>query len=228
MENSAIMLFSEISGLLKKEITIELRQKYAINGILLYLAGTVFICYLSISLQTSQLHPIIWNALFWIILLFTAVNAVAKSFLHESSGLMTYYYTIASGQSIITSKIIYYSLLLICLGLIGFGFYGLVLGNPVQNSGLFVVNIALGSIGMATILSLVSSIAAKAHNNQTLLAILGLPLLIPVLLMSIKISKNALDGLPWSNSYNELAVIGSIDAIVCTLAIILFPYIWRS
>jgi ABC-type transport system involved in cytochrome c biogenesis permease component len=94
--------------------------------------------------------------------------------------------------------------------------------------GLFIVNIMLGSIGMATTLSLVSSIAARAQNNQTLVAILGLPLLIPVLLMSIKISKNALDGLPWSSSYNELAVIGSIDAIVCSLAIILFPYIWRS
>lgn len=222
------MLFSEISGLLKKEITLELRQKYAFNGILLYLACTVFICYLSFNTQTTQLHPITWNALFWIILLFAGVNAVAKSFLHESTGLMTYYYTIASGQSIIASKIIYYSLLMVLLGLVGFGFYGLILGNPVQNSALFVINIILGSIGMATTLSLVSSIAAKAQNNQSLLAILGLPLLIPILLMSIKISKNALDGLEWSASFNEIVVIGSIDAIVCALAIILFPYIWRS
>ena len=222
------MLFSEISGLLGKEIKVELRQKYALNGIMLYLAGTIFICYLSFNPQTAQLHPITWNALFWIILLFSAVSAVAKSFLHESSGQMTYYYTIASGQSIIAAKIIYYSFLLICLGLLGFVLYGLVLGNPVQNPGLFILNIVLGSIGMATILSLASSIAAKAQNNQSLHAILGLPLLIPVLLMSIKISKNAVDGLAWSSSYDELAVILSIDAIVCALAIILFPYLWRS
>lgn len=222
------MLFSEISVLLKKEIIIELRQKYAINGILLYLAATVFICYLSFSAQTTQLHPITWNTLFWIVLLFTAVSAVAKSFLHESPGLMTYYYTIASGQSIIVAKILYYSLLLVVLGLLGFAFYGLVLGNPVQNPALFVLNIGLGAIGMATTLTLVSSIAAKAQNNQTLLAVLGLPLLIPVLLMSIKISKNAMDGLEWSASFSELAVIGAVDAIICSLAIILFPYIWRS
>ncbi|GJM28069.1 MAG: cytochrome C biogenesis protein CcmB [Cyclobacteriaceae bacterium] len=222
------MLLSEVSALIKKEIIIELRQKYAINGILLYLAGTVFICYLSFGAQSSQLHPVTWNALFWIILLFTAVSAVAKSFLHESAGLMTYYYTVASGQSIITAKIIYYSLLLVALGLIGFAFYALVLGNPVHNPSLFTINIIFGAVGMATTLTLVSSIAAKAQNNQTLLAVLGLPLLIPVLLMSIKISKNAMDGLEWSASYNELAVIGSIDAIVCSLAIILFPYIWRS
>ena len=222
------MLLTEVSGLLKKEIKIELRQKYSLNGIILYLAGTIFICYLSFNPLNAQLQPVTWNALFWIILLFSAVSAVAKSFLHDSSGLMTYYYTIASGQSIITAKIIYYSSLLICLGLLGFVLYGLVLGNPVQNPWLFVLSIVLGSVGMATILSLVSSIAAKAQNNQSLHAVLGLPLLVPVLLMSIKVSKNAVDGLAWSHSYNELAVILCIDAIVCALAIILFPYLWRS
>ena len=74
-------MFQEVSELLKKEITIELRQKYAVNGILLYLASTVFICYLSFNLQSNQLHPITWNALFWIVILFTAISAVAKSFL---------------------------------------------------------------------------------------------------------------------------------------------------
>jgi len=222
------MLFREVSRLLKKEITTELRQKYAINGILLYLVGTVFICYLSFNLSTSQLQPVTWNTLFWIIILFTAISAVAKSFLQESQGQLIYYYTIASGQSIIVSKIIYYSLLLVALGLIGFMIYGVVLGNPVDNAWLFTLNIILGSIGMASTLTLVSSIASKAQNNQTILAVLGLPILIPVLLMSITISKNAMDGLPWTNSYDELAVLCSIDAIICSLAVILFPYIWKS
>ena len=222
------MVFREVSGLLKKELIIELRQKYAINGILLYLLGTVFICYLSFGASSNQLHPITWNALFWVVILFTGVSAVAKSFLHESSGLMTYYYSLASGQSIITAKIIYYSLLMVVLGLVGFAFYSLVLGNPVQNPLLFMLTIILGSIGMATTLTLVSSIASKAQNNQTMLAVLGLPLLIPVFLMSIKLSKNAMDGLDWSSSFDELAVLGAVDAIVCSLSILLFPYIWRS
>ena len=222
------MQIQEITSLLKKEIAVELRQKYAINGIILYLAGTVFICYLSFNLQNSQLQPLTWNALFWIILLFTAVNAVAKSFLHDSPGILIYYYMIASAQSIIVAKIIYYSTLLTILGIIGFVFYGLVLGNPVQDPFLFILSIVLGATGMAATLTLISSIATKAQSNQSLLAVLGLPLLIPVLLMSIRISKNAVDGLEWSHSYNELSVIGSIDAIVCALAVILFPYIWRS
>ena len=222
------MLLKEVSLLLKKEFVLEFRQKYAINGIILYLASTIFICYLSFNLMPGSLQPITWNALFWIIILFTAVSAVAKSFIQENPGRLMYYYTLASAQAIIISKIIYYSLLLTVLGLTGYLFYSLVLGNPVQNAGLFVLVVVLGAIGLASTLTLVSSVAAKAQNNQTLLAVLGLPILIPVILMTIKISKNALDGLAWSVSYSELWTLGAINVIVMTLAILLFPYIWRS
>lgn len=222
------MLFAEVTLLLRKELLLEFRQKYALNGIILYLASTIFICYLSFNLQPGQLQPVTWNALFWIIILFTAVSAVAKSFLQESPGRLMYYYTLASARSIIISKILYYTLLLISLGLMGYLIYSLVLGNPVLDPWLFVVNIVIGSIGLASTLTLISSIAAKAQNNQTLLAVLGLPVLIPIILMTIKISKNALDGLNWSSSYDEIFTLLAVDVIVCTLAILLFPYIWRS
>ncbi|MDH3709946.1 MAG: heme exporter protein CcmB [Cyclobacteriaceae bacterium] len=222
------MLLKEVSLLLKKEFVLEIRQKYALNGIILYLASTIFICYLSFNLMPNQLQPLTWNALFWIIILFTAVNAVAKSFLQESGGRLMYYYTLASARGIIISKIIYYTLLLVLLGLTGYLFYSLVLGNPVQNKGLFLLNIVLGSVGIAATLTLISSVAAKAQSNQTLLAVLGLPVLIPVILMTIKISKNALDGLAWSVSQSAIITLLAVDVMVATLAILLFPYIWRS
>ena len=40
-------------------------------------------------------------------MLFTAVNAVAKSFMQESAGRQLYYYTLANPRDIMLSKIIY-------------------------------------------------------------------------------------------------------------------------
>jgi heme exporter protein B len=74
-------LFTEITFLLKKETLLELRQKYALGGILLYVASTVFVVKLSF-LKTA---PEVWNALFWIISLFASLNAVVKSFVQENS-----------------------------------------------------------------------------------------------------------------------------------------------
>lgn len=221
-------MYQEIRVLLGKEIRLEWRQRYAFNGLLLYIVSTVFICYLSFNLKTQQLNPITWNTLFWIILLFTAINAVAKSFMQESAGRQLYYYTLASPQSIIISKIIYNSLLMLLIAALGFVFYSLVMGNPVQSIGLFLLNILLGALGFSSTLTMVSGIAAKAGGNATLMAVLSFPIILPMLLMLIKISKNALDGLDPSTSYDELSILLAINLIVLALSYILFPYLWRN
>jgi heme exporter protein B len=77
---------SQLFLLIKKEWQIEWRNRYALNGLLLYLISTIFICYLSFNVKANQLNPPTWNALFWIIMVFSAVNAVAKSFMQEQSG----------------------------------------------------------------------------------------------------------------------------------------------
>ena len=71
------MNVSEIKLLLHKDIKLELKQSYTLNSILLYAFSTVFICYLSFK---GVVDVSTWNALFWIILLFTSINAVVKRF----------------------------------------------------------------------------------------------------------------------------------------------------
>jgi heme exporter protein B len=161
-------------------------------------------------------------------LLFTAVNAIAKSFSQERHGRLLYYYNLCSPQAIIISKIIYNSFIMLLLSGFGFIFYTFVMGNAVQDMGLFVICIILASIGFASVLTLVAGIASKADNSATLMAVLSFPIILPMLLMTIKLSKNALDGLDWSVSTDEITTLLSIDLIVITLSILLFPYLWRS
>ena len=101
------MLLKEISILLKKEIILEWRQRYALNGMLLYVVSTIMVVYMSFNLKGSTLQPVTWNALFWIIMLFTAVNAIAKSFNQERYGRFIYYYTLIRIKiiGIITGKL---------------------------------------------------------------------------------------------------------------------------
>ncbi len=218
----------ELRTLIWKEIALEWRQRYAFSGMLLYVGSTIFICYLSFKIKQNDLTPIVWNTLFWIILLFTAVNAIAKSFAQERLGRLLYYYTIASPRNIILSKIIYNSLLMLLLAGIGFGFYVFVMGNPVADLGLYLVSIILGSLGFASVLTMVAGIASKAENSATLMAVLSFPIILPMLLMVMKLAKNALDGLDRSVSLDEISTLLAIDAIVIALSYMLFPYLWRS
>ena len=218
----------QISALMRKEFLLEWRQRYALNGMLLYIVGAVFVCYLSFNARRNLLTPIVWNTLFWIILLFSAINAIAKSFVQERAGRMLYYYTLASPQQIIIAKILYNTVLMLVLAGLGFGVYAFILGNPVNDVPLYVGALVLGAVGFAGSLTLIAGIASKAENSATLMAILSLTVVLPLLLMLLRLSKNALDGLDRSVSLDEVSILLAIDAIVLALSWMLFPFLWRS
>jgi heme exporter protein B len=214
--------------LLKKEFTLELRRKSVISGLALYLFSTAFICYLTFSLKQNQITPLVWSALFWITILFTVINTIAKSFIGEKKGTDIYYYSIVNPEIIILSKIIYNFLLTLVLSLVAFIIFITLLKNPLADVGLFAGLIVLASMGFSAALTLLSGIAAKANNSHILMAVLSFPIVISILLVVIKITKNCIDGLDRSVSYNDLLTLIAINCLVAAMSYLLFPYIWRS
>jgi len=222
------LIIASIIELLKKELTLELRRKSVIAGIGLFLFSLIFICYLTFSLRRNSISEATWSALFWLTILFAVINSVAKSFIGEKKGTVIYYYSIASPQAIILSKIIYNTLLCLVLSLMGYLLFSIFIHNPIQDKPLFIVTLILASGGFAAALSLISGIASKANNSNILMAVLSFPVILAVLLMAISITKNALDGIDRAASYDELINLMAINCILTALAYLLFPYIWRS
>lgn len=227
-----MQLFNQTWNLFKKEVLLEWRSKYAFNGVLLYVVSTVFVCYISFSLTPgfsgSQGYKVVWNVLYWIIILFASVNAIAKSFIQENKGRLLYYYSIASPQAIILSKIIYNILLMTLLSLLALLVYLLFFPNTIGDPFFYFLSVLLGSISFSTIFTMISAIASKAGNNGTLMAILSFPVIIPVILLLIRISKSAMDGLARYLNYGNIGVLCAINVIVIATSLILFPYLWRD
>lgn len=217
-------LASQVKHLIKKELLLEWRSKYTLNGVLLYVVSTVFVCFLSFV----SVDKITWNALFWIIMLFASINAVSKSFLQESKGRQLYIYTIASPIALIISKTIYNVLLMTLLTLIALGFYMLVFDRTPEDLPMYILAAILGSLSFSTIFTMVSAIASKAGNGGMLMAILSFPIIIPVLVVLIKLTKNAIDGLDRSVSWDEVGILLVINVLVMAVSLLLFPYLWRD
>lgn len=155
-------LLSQVKHLIKKELLLEWRSKYALNGVLLYVVSTVFVCFLSFVSIDSKLT---WNALFWIIMLFASINAVSKSFLQESRGRQLYIYTIASPIALIISKTVYNVLLMSVLTLIALGFYILVFNYTPEDPGLYILATLLGSLSFSTIFTM--ALLARSKSSST-------------------------------------------------------------
>jgi heme exporter protein B len=147
-------------ALLRKEVLSEWRNKYAISGILLYLLSIVML--IAFTFETTDDRT--WMVMFWIAILFTSVNAVAKSFLQESEGRQYYMYTLAAPQLIILSKMVYNTLLMLLLSSIALLLYVVSLGYPVADSLSFLIAMLLGAMSFAATFSMISAIAGKASN----------------------------------------------------------------
>lgn len=217
-----------LKHLFYKELTLELRRRSVISGLLLYLFSTAFICYLTFSLRQNQVTPLVWSALFWITILFTVINTVAKSFIGEKKGRDIYYYSVVAPEAIIMSKVIYNFLLTMILSFTGFILFVLFLKNPIADLGLFCIVLTLGAMGFSASLTVLSGIAAKANNSHILMAVLSFPIVISVLLITVKVTKNCIDGLDRSVSTNDLLTLLAINCLVTAASYLLFPYIWRN
>jgi len=219
-------LSREVSALLRKELLLEWKQKYALYGLLMYSLSMVFV--ISIGLQSS-LPGQAWNVVFWIILVFVSVNAIAKSFLSESSGQFLYLYNLASARSIIVAKLLYNIMLMTAISVVTLLFFVFFsFSGTFGDLGQYITVVLLGSWTFAANMSLVSAIASKARQRTTLIAVLSFPLVIPQFLVCISASGKALLGEPWSASLSELIFCGSFIVIIGLVSVILFPFLWRE
>lgn len=210
-------------SLILKDVRIEFRNKYSFYSIGFYLIALVYIAYSS-SGETSEAS---WNALLWIILLFTLLVSVGRSFIAEDDRSL-YYYFLVDNSAILLAKICYhtcYSILLITMELV---LFQLFLPAVIDNFLLFILNLSLGAFGISTSLLLVSLITTNTRQQGVMMAVLGFPLLLPVLIIAVRNSKLALEGKLASDIASNLTYLISLDVIIIALVFILFPYAWKN
>lgn len=213
-----------ILALIKKDLLLETRQQYTLYGILLYVASTIFVIYLSMDKPEEKT----WNGLFWVIQLFVCINAVAKSFLAESRGRMLYFYSIAGAVDFVLSKLFFNVILMIAMSLLSLGVFTILLGNPLENGLQFIFITCLGGMSLSLVFTFLAAIAAKAQQQAALMAIMGFPIIIPQLLLLMKISTSAFSSVIQGGWWQMVFLLIGLDVMVIALAVILFPFLWKD
>jgi heme exporter protein B len=203
----------------------EWKQRHAFFGLVLYCASTIFIAYLAFR---NSIDSITWNALFWIIMLFASVNALAKSFLSESRGRQLYYYSLVSAPVFYLSKLLYGIILMLVLSFISLAVFSILNGTPTWNFISYLLSMMTGIVGLAITLTMISAITSRSGSQTSMMAILGFPVLIPMLIIIIRISARAIEGFSITAFPKDFILLSSLLVMATALSYILFPYIWRD
>jgi heme exporter protein B len=203
---------------------LEVRQQYTFYGVLLYVAATIFVLHLAMWEPEGP----VWKGLFWMMMLFICVNAIAKSFLQEGRERLLYFYTIAGSRDFILSKLLFNALLMVVMSLLSVGLFLLILGDPTIHVWLFVLLSMLGGFSLSLVFTFLAAIAARAQQSSALMAIMGFPLVIPQLLLLNKASTVAFENVLQGGFGSMIVLIVGLDVLLVAMAIILFPFLWKD
>jgi heme exporter protein B len=204
---------------------LEWSERRSYFSILIYVLSTVYLANLvfrdSLSVES-------WNAFFWVIFLFAAVQAAYRSFFFEADQRFLLYYGWVKPEKLILGKIIYNFLYLLALALTTTLVFGFLMGFPINSPWAFISVLIIGSLGFSAILTLVAAISAKAGNNPALPAILSIPLLYPQIITLSQLSIRSLTGFSWEVNAQLLIVLALLSLVSLLLSYLLFPYLWRD
>lgn len=126
------------------------------------------------------------------------------------------------------AKIVYSVLLQLIICLISLFLFRLLLGSPLTQTGLFLLVALTGSLSLSVVFTFLSAIAARAQQNSALMAILGFPLVVPVLMMLSKLALLAISPVYQPGWWGIALTLILLDVFVVILGMILFPFIWQE
>ena len=217
-------MLSLVKTLFLKDLRLDLRQKFGLGSIFLYVFSAVFIIYLAFG----EVDGRTWVTLFWIIVLFASVNAVLKSFVQEDASRRLYYYTLSGPFSVVIAKLFYNTVVVLIIIVLSLTMFSLTTRYPILSSGYFALALLLGVIGIAANFTFVSSIASHTRQANTMMMVLSLPVIIPLLLPLIRLSIKSLGPLTWAMAKSDLTMLVAVDLLIIGLLLLLYPFLWRS
>jgi heme exporter protein B len=210
-----------------KEWRCELRTRYALSTLALFAFTTLVV--VSVSLgplgvmksQGSAVLPV----LFWIILLFSVAAGLPRSFVQEEESQTAIALRLAATPSaLFCGKLAYGLTVIFALEALITPIYVAIMSLAVRSPGLLVLALAAGGYGLAAGSTLVAAIIAQARSKGTLFAVMAFPVLLPLLLLSIELTRNALGGEAAGVALSQILL---YDASVTIAGLMLFPTVWN-
>ena len=206
----------------------DVRARHSIAGLVLFAIATVYAAY---QVVQGRPEPETWNALAWIILLFTAFNGVSRTLEEDRSEVLAYLRTTVQPLHFMLARTLHNVVVLTGLACLVVFFMGLLLGwaklDGMRIVG-FVGGMALTAVALGTTLTLLALIAARAGAGFGMTAVLGLPLVLPVVLVSTTLGSELMSGVLLADTWHNFAFLGALAAGSGVFGAVLFPYLWRA
>jgi heme exporter protein B len=214
-------------AVLRKDLRIEFRTRYAYSALVMFAVTTLVT--VSFSVGGFALDTDIAAALLWIILFFSAMAGLSRTFVHEEeTGTVTALKLAAEPEPVYLGKYFFNVALLLSLSILVVPLFLVMLNLDIAMPATFAAIIFLGSLGLAGASTILAAIVAKAGAKGSLLTVLAFPVLLPLLIGAISATRSTLSGVPMALVTPDLGLLLFYNGIAVVASLLLFEYVWND
>ncbi len=215
-------------AILGKDLRAELRNRAAINAILLFAITAMVV--IGFAVGGTSLSAQAQAALLWVVLFFAAFAGLAHVFLHEeeASTSMALRLSAAPG-AVYAGKLMFNLLLVAVIAIVVAPLYVLMLNVHAVRVAGFLFSLVAGLAGLGAAATIVAAIIAKANGKGALYGALGFPILLPLLFMAVDATRVSLTpAAPVAALTRDTVGLFSFAVMLITASALLFPFVWEE
>lgn len=214
--------------LFKKDLHSEIRNRYAINSLAMFIIVTISVILFSVGNET--ISDYLAGGLYWVVVFFTGMSGLSRAFVSEEErGTTLTLQLIAKPGTVLSGKLLFNLVLAFAMNIVITILYSALFSAFVIDSLLvFFVTFILGTFGIAISSTIIAAIISKASSKGTLYPVLSFPILLPLILILINLTKLSMDGASFGEAFTDIAFLGSYDVVMISVSYLLFDFIWKE
>ena len=225
------MILRAAAAVFVKDLRTEWRTRVAINALLLFAFSVLVLVGYAVgpTRLTLEDRPVVNSVLLWIVLFFSAMTGLSRSFVNEEeTGTAAALRLSAPPAAVFLGKLLGNLALLgvvmafvvpLFLALMSFG---------IAAPGLFLAVLALGGVGIAAASTFIAAIVSKTAAKGALFAVLATPLLLPPLVAAVTGTQIAATEPELATGLDAVRLLFAYDGLMVTASFLLFDAVWRE
>jgi heme exporter protein B len=222
-----------------KDVRSELRTRAALTTLLLFSAVVLLIVAFTVDTRALPLTHIanriapgttltraqILSALLWIVLFFSGVAALPRTFAKEEEARTAVALSLAARPAaVFWGKLGFNAALMLVVTALVLPQFLILFQPLIADWPSFLLHLPVGALAMAGAATLPGAMVARAGGKTYLMLCLAFPILLPVLVFAINGTTAAIHG----NDGNQLLPLVSYLAAMVALSTVLFEVVWSD
>lgn len=222
------MILRQISAVFKKDVHSEIKNRYALNAVIMFVLTAVSMVVFSTA--DERLTNGLASGILWIIMFFSAMTGLSRSFVaEEERGTALLLHLTAPASAVYFGKLLFnISMTVILNGVAVILFFLFISGVQIQSPSIFWTMFLLGSIATASATTIIAAIIAKANTKAALFPVLSFPILLPLIIAGVETTSQALAGVNFMQAQSNFILVTSYCIVVIAASFMLFDFVWKD